>query len=83
MNKALVEIFVPAAQKSFDIYIPLCGRLYETLSLLNKAISELTAGEFMASPETALCDRETGNILDINSSVAKLNLQNGSRLMLI
>lgn len=83
MDKILVEIYVPVVNRSFDTYLPVSLKLHEIEALLAGAFRELCDGQFVASPDTVLCDRLTGQALDINKSVLELGLMNGSRLMLI
>jgi len=83
MPKLLVEVFVPVAGRAFDMFIPAHLMLYDALRLMNKMVAELSGGLFVPDGETTLCDRQTGAILNINLSVAELNLQNGSKLMLM
>lgn len=37
MNKVVVEVYLPAAGKSFDVRIPLSLMVWEIISLLSKA----------------------------------------------
>ena len=83
MDRILVEIYLPALGRAYDVYIPLAMRLHEVRKLLNHALGELSGGTVSGNSETILCDRETGMPFDINSSALELNLKNGSRLMLI
>lgn len=83
MDKVLVEIFLPAAGKSYDVYIPLENRMSEVLLLVSSLLTELADGKYKATPDAVLCDAETGIIFNINMTVAELGIQNGSRLMLI
>ena len=79
----LVEVYLPSVQRSFDVYVPLFCKLHEVEAMLAGALHELSDGYFVPSPDTVLCDKTSGIMLDINSSAAELGLQNGSRLMLI
>ena len=83
MDKVLVEVYVPVLNRSYDMFIPLRLRISEVLTLLKKAIVDLSDGTFVADDNTVICRREDGKILDINLSVYELNIQNGSKLMLI
>lgn len=82
-NKVLVEILVPAAGRSFDVWIPLESRMGEVTQMVIQALSELTAGEYKASVDAVLCDVLSGNMYDVNTEIAELGIKNGSRLMLI
>ncbi|MEO2076657.1 MAG: EsaB/YukD family protein [Bacillus sp. (in: firmicutes)] len=84
MNKVLVEIFLPAANTSFDVYLPLESRMSEVLVLVSTLLSDLAAGKYKATAGNAvLCDASTGIIFNINMTVSELGIQNGSKLMLI
>lgn len=83
MDKVLVEIFVPAAGRSFDVFIPQTSRMSEVVALASKILSELSNGKYQADPSAILCDAKSGNIFNINLSVYELEIKNGSKLMLI
>lgn len=83
MDKILIEVFLPAANKSFEIYIPLELKLHEVTFLVAKSVSELSNGLFSGSDDSVLCERITGNILNVNMSAKELKLKNGSKLMLL
>ena len=82
-NKVLVEILVPAAGRSYDVWIPLESRMGEVTRMVIQALSELTAGEYKASADAVLCDSQSGSMYDVNTEIAELGIRNGSRLMLI
>ena len=82
-DKALVEIFVPAADSRFDVYIPLASRLSDVLTLVSGILSELSDGKYKATADAVLCDEDSGIIYNVNKEVAELGIRNGSRLMLI
>ncbi|MEE0863275.1 MAG: methyltransferase [Lachnospiraceae bacterium] len=82
-NKALVEVYVPAAEQTYDVYIPLESKMNEVVYLLSNALSDLSNGKFKATDETIVCDAKTGIIYNINIEVAELGIKTGSRLMLI
>ena len=83
MDKILVEIYLPAANRSYDVYIPLKIKFCEILSLISGTFTELSEGYFISSEDTVICDKVTGTIFNINMSAEELGLQNGSKLMLI
>lgn len=83
MDKILVDIYIPVIDKNYDVYLPLTSKIYELEVLIAKAIKDISGGYFVSAQDTVLCDRVTGNILDINKSVSELSLHNGSKLMLI
>ena len=83
MSKVLVEIYLPAARNSFDVYLPLEERLSTVLPVISNLLEDLSQGNFKATAQTLLCNRETGIIYNINLSIYELQLLNGSKLMLI
>lgn len=82
-NKALVEIFVPAAAQRYDVYIPLESKMSEVIKMVATALSDLSDGKYKATNEAILCDADTGIIFNVNMEVAELGIRTGSRLMLI
>lgn len=83
MDKVLVEILVPAAEKSFDVFIPQTSKMSEIVALTSKALSELSNGKFKPDSTSIICDAKTGHIFNINASIYELEIKNGSKLMLI
>ncbi len=82
-DKVLVEILVPASGESFDVYLPLTGRLSNVIPLVSEALTSLSGGKFKATEDSILCDRESGSIFNINMCIGELGIANGARLMLI
>ena len=83
MNKALVEINVPAAAQKFDVFIPLDSKMSDVVKMVAMALSDLSEGKYKATEDAILCDADTGMIFNVNIEVAELGIKNGSRLMLI
>lgn len=83
MNKALVEINVPAAAQKFDVFIPLDSKMSDVVKMVATALSDLSEGKYKATEDAILCDADTGMIFNVNIEVAELGIKNGSRLMLI
>lgn len=83
MDKALIEVYVPVLDRSFDMFIPLTSPMHDVLELIKKAVSEMSDGRFVANANTTICNREDGTIININLSVYELGIRNGSKLMLI
>lgn len=83
MDKVLVEINVPAAGTSYDVFIPQTSKMSEIVQLVSKSIADLSGGKFKPDSSTILCDAESGSIFNINLSVYELEIKNGSKLILI
>ena len=82
MNEILIELYVPALGKSYDIFIPAAAKLFEISSLVTAAVEKLADGLFL-SGGAVLCGREDGQPLDANATPGELKLRNGSQLLLI
>lgn len=83
MNKLMVEIYLPAAGKSYDVRIPAESRIGQIIPLIETGMAELAPGYFVPNGDSVLCDRETGVVLDVNYAPAEIGILNGTRLMLI
>ena len=83
MNKALVNVYVPILNRSYDVFIPIQSQLFEITELVKKAIFELSDGRFLPSRDTVLALKKSGKILDLNSTVFDSEIGNGTKLMLI
>lgn len=83
MDKAMIEIFLPAAGRSFDVQVPLNLKVWEIIAMVSNAVEDLSDGFFTPSDQTTLCDRSTGAILNMNITAEELGIKNGSKLMLI
>ncbi len=82
-ERILVEVYVPAMGNTYDIFFPLAGNMYDVVNLVARALTALSDGQFQANESTVLCDAVSGAIFNRNASVQELQLENGSRLMLI
>ena len=83
MDKVLIDIFLPAINRSFEVYIPLDSKFYEITPLVSKMLSELSNGLFISGDDSILYERKTGNILNINMSARQLNTKHGGFLTLL
>lgn len=83
MNKVLVEVYVPALNQSYDVFLQRESRLYEVVELLNQTIKDVSKGHFIPNEATALYERDSGKPLDMNQTVEMLKINNSSQLLLI
>jgi hypothetical protein len=83
MNKILIEILVPTMENSFEVLIPANKKVYKVISLITKAINELSYGAFPTSKEFNLINASNGEVLDINKSIKAAGIVDGIKLILI
>jgi len=82
-EKILVEVYVPAARATFDVFVPVTLRVHEATKLIAAMLNGLTEGKLVTDQNSALCERQSGKMLNINMRVSELGMMNGSKLMLI
>jgi len=83
MDKVIVEVYIPIISKSYDMFIPMNSPMYEVVELVGNAVKGLSDGRFIPTATTALCNKESGEIYDVNKTVYDLGISNGSKLLLI
>lgn len=83
MNKILVEIYVPTMEEKYDVFIPINKTIETVLILLNKAISDITNGKYIYKNTSMLCNKDNGQVYELNKLVKDVGLKNGSKLLLI
>lgn len=82
-NKVLIELLVPDIGKIYNLYIPVNRKVGNIISLLNKALLELSNGTFVGTNITGLYNRETGERYAVNVLVRETNIRNGTSLIII
>lgn len=83
MNKMIVNIYIPASGNKYEVRIPATSQMYKVLMLIKKAIVDSEDGRYYPDETAVLCDKLTGNIINLNLTAEELGIQNGSTLMLI
>lgn len=81
--KYLVEVFLPAAQKTFDMRIPATSRMGEITSLVAALAADLSEGSYKATKQSILVDAQSGNMYDVNMTAMAQGVQNGTQFILI
>lgn len=82
-NKVLVSISVPEIDQRYDVYLPINKKVGNIINLLNKAISELTDGEYVLSNCNSLYNVMTKEVYSSDVLLANTNIRNGSQLVLL
>ena len=83
MNEILVKLYVPTIDEQYDIWIPINKRIHTIISLLVKALTELSKGYYTPSEMPYLYDKITAKPYDVNLKVSESDIKNGSELILI
>ena len=82
-EKVLVEVYLPMAGQTFEAFLPKMITIEEVVALLSRMIEELASVFYSKTENEVLCNRENGEIYDINKTVEQQRIVNGSKLMLI
>ena len=82
-NKVLVELIVPELEESYDIYIPVDKKVGSVVKLLNKAIFELSDGNYNVGEKSFIYNRDNGIRYDINQIIKETDIRNGTKIILI
>ncbi|MCL1792172.1 MAG: hypothetical protein FWG40_12690 [Peptococcaceae bacterium] len=83
MNKILVEVILPVAGQTFEVYIPLESKLQEVADLLAVLLGSLAENEYQPTQTNIFCHGTSGVRMDMNLTVAEEGLMNGSRIFLV
>ena len=83
MKKYLVDVYIPAIERHFDVYLPET-KLVSEAAVLIAGLAESIAGEYYRkSPNPLLLDAKTGESLYPDFTVRNAGVQNASRLILL
>lgn len=82
-EKVLVEVYLPMAEQSFEVFIPKEILIIDVISLLGRTFSELSNVFYESCDNDVLYDRDQGTIYELGITVREAKIQNGSRLMLM
>ena len=82
-NKVLVDLIVPEIDEEYSVYLPINKKIGNIIILLNKAIYELTNGDFELSSTNYLYNKDTCERYSFDTLLFNTNIRNGTRLILI
>ncbi|MGN1337480.1 MAG: hypothetical protein ACI4WW_03295 [Candidatus Coprovivens sp.] len=82
-NKVCVDLIVPGIEEKYNVFIPINKKTIEIIFLLNKAINEMSNGEFPITPNLSLINAENGTVYDVDKNFKENNIINGTRIILL
>ncbi|MDO5011795.1 MAG: hypothetical protein Q4E31_13290, partial [Intestinibacter bartlettii] len=68
-NKINVDVFVPSLNETYNLFIPVNKTVGEVIKLINKAVCELSDGEFLVVNNLSLINTYSGEVYNLDSSV--------------
>lgn len=82
MNKVLIEVTLPAAGMSYDIFVPDSMQIGTLTMLTASVFSRLSGGTYTVGEQAVLCSRKTGEPYDANARLFETDIRNGTKLLL-
>jgi hypothetical protein len=82
-NKVLVSVIVPSLEQKYDIYIPVNRKVYSVISMMKKALYDLSLSTFDISKSYLLYNALTGIVYDVNLLVRETDIRNGSSVIML
>ncbi|MBE5807625.1 MAG: hypothetical protein E7317_04720 [Clostridiales bacterium] len=83
METIIVEIFIPAVNKSFDFRLPGQGRVCDVVDEIIWILESTQQNLSIDRASPMLCDVEQGVILDPAKHIAETGLHDSSKLVLV
>lgn len=83
MKKYLVDIYLPAAGRHMDVFLPAEKQIGEIIQLLASLAKSLYEECYTCTPDTMLFNADTGEAFDLFRTVEEAGIHNASQLILI
>lgn len=81
-DKVDVEIIVPEIEEKYNVLLPINKRIGTIILLLNKAINELSFGDYNLSNCNKLYNADNLSLYKPESLLLDTDIRNGTRLIL-
>ncbi len=82
-NKVIVDLIVPSIEEKYNVFIPVNKKTIEIIFLLNKAINDMTDGNFLIRDDLSLINATNGTIYDLDNTILENKILNGTKLILL
>jgi len=83
MKKYLVDVYLPAFGKHYDVYLPTGKKIGEATQLLINIAESLSGGSYKGTADTVLLNAANGEPFDRNVTVYDAGIRNSSKMILI
>lgn len=83
MRKYLVDVYLPAANRHYDVYLPVGKKIGEATLLLITIAESISNGSYKGTKDSVLLNSADGEIYDKNMTVYDAGIHNSSKLILI
>lgn len=82
-NKVCIDLIVPSIEERYNVFIPVNKKTIEIIFLLNKAINDMTDGNFVISDKLSLINADNGAVYDVSKTILENNILNSTKIILI
>ena len=83
MKKYLVDVYLPACGKHYDVYLPTGKQIGEATQLLVSIAESLSGGSYKGTVNSLLLNAISGEPFNRSLTVYDAGIRNSSRLILI
>lgn len=82
-DKVLIKLIVPEIDETYDLFLPINKKIGTIIKLINKAVFDLSVGDYKGSTNNFIYNYDTGDRYDINLLLSETDIKNGSKIVLI
>lgn len=83
MNKVLIELYIPALDDHFDVFVPVDIPIKDLTKVIINGIVEITNEKYVPSQGEQLCMAEPSGILSPMLTLYDYGIIDGARLYLV
>lgn len=83
MNKIIVQVYLPANGKTYDVRLPEDMYVHDAADVLGDIFTEAAKGLYCKSSVNILCFRDKGESLPRDKTLKELEIKNRAKLMFI
>ena len=80
--KIIINLYIPEIEENYEFYIPVNKYVEEVITILNKAVNEISYGVYPIKDDLKLVNRRTGEVYDKGFYVRNTTIKNGTQLVL-
>lgn len=82
MEKVLINLFVPALEEKFDVYVPCFMEVEQVCALLSRSLANISRMRYIPSGQEFLCSIDRDLLLQKHNTLGDYNIANGEHLMM-
>jgi hypothetical protein len=80
--KVLINLYISEIEENYEFYIPVNKHVDEVISILNKAVNEITYGVYPIKENLELVNRRTGEVYEKGAYIRNTSIKNGTQLVI-